>query len=684
YDESLERLRQARLKAQTTLSLLNTGQQVIIAFGLVAMLWRATQGVVDGRMTLGDLVMVNAFMIQLYIPLNFLGVIYREIKQSLTDLDKMFTLMEREREIEKFVSEEYWTIEAEFSPEREAKSGQRAKKEEKFRATLHSINGKRAELKNGEETEVIRKELEKAHYLIGEVRQTKSQRRPTAPFTTSTLQQEASRKLNYSSKKTMIVAQMLYEGVELSKEEGTQGLITYMRTDSTNVAVIAQEEARKLIESKYGADYVPEKPPVYTKKAKGAQEAHEAIRPTSALREPDAIKEFLTVEQYKLYRLVWQRFVASQMAPAQLDNTSVDVKAGAVEQTPAERPYLFRATGSVIRFPGFLVVYQEGLDDGAEDELSKKALPDLTAGLLLKLKELLSEQHFTQPPPRFTEATLVKTLEELGIGRPSTYAPTLSTIQDRYYVVKVEKKFEPTELGTLVNNLLVEFFPSIVDTNFTSQMEDNLDEIADGKKFMTPVLTEFYSPFEQRVIYAQNEMTKVELVPELAGIDCEKCGRPMYIKMGKYGRFIACPGFPECRNAKAILKKIGMVCPKCTEGDVVMRRTKKKRTFYGCSRYPDCDFSVWERPIIQPCPSCNGLMTLSGKRNAKCTVCATVMEYELPDEEEQTPTRTTITVRSQLSEAVKEGGGLVESESEEIEESGEREPEEEHEVVAAL
>jgi len=591
-------------------------------------------------------------------------------------------VVEREREINRFVSEEYWTIEADFSPDREVR---RAKREEKFRGILHSIKGQRVALKTGAETEAIRQELEQASYVVGEVRQTKSQRRPSPPFTTSTLQQEGSRKLNYTSKKTMAVAQGLYEGVDLGRE-GAQGLITYMRTDSTNVSVTAQEEARQLIGHKYGLDYVPEKSPVYTKKAKGAQEAHEAIRPTVVMREPDAIKQYLSPEQYKLYRLIWQRFVASQMATAQVDNTSVDLKAGAAGLSAAEMPYLFRATGSVIRFPGFLAVYQESLDEGAEDELSKKALPDLSANEPLKLMELLPEQHFTQPPPRYTEATLVKTLEELGIGRPSTYAPTLSTIQERYYVVRVEKKFEPTELGLLVNDLLVEFFPSVVDSNFTSQMEDNLDEIADGKKFMSPVLAEFYSPFEQRVLYAESEMAKVNLAPEPAGEDCEKCGRPMYIKMGKFGRFIACSGFPECRNAKAILKRIGMGCPKCDEGEVVLRTTKRRRTFYGCSRYPDCDFSVWERPVVQPCPECGGLMTLSGKRNAKCTSCGHVMEYELTEEEEQntSTSRPGAAVRSQLSQlGLKESGGAVDTESEHLEEdeSSEEESEPERQIA---
>ncbi|HEX2915349.1 MAG TPA: type I DNA topoisomerase [Chloroflexia bacterium] len=562
-------------------------------------------------------------------------ILWKKVKRGLSagrvQSVALRLIVDREREVERFDPVEYWTIEAEFQLPGEHR---KSKKPLVFQANLNSVNGKKVELKNEAETQAVLKALEGANYIVSEVRQTKSQRKPAPPFTTSTLQQEASRKLNYTSRRTMSVAQQLYEGVELGKE-GSQGLITYMRTDSTNVAAVAQEEARQLIGARYGADYVPETPPVYTKKSKNAQEAHEAVRPTSVLRDPESIKDYLSAEQYKLYRLIWQRFVASQMAPAQLDNTSVDIKAGQPGEALDDRAYLFRATGSVITFPGFLAVYQEGVDDDTEDELSKKALPPLKAEDLLELLQLLPEQHFTQPPPRYTEATLVKTLEELGIGRPSTYAPTLGTIQERYYVVKEEKKFVPTELGVLVNDLVVEFFPEIVDTSFTSNMENELDDIADGERNWVPVLAEFYDPFKGSVEKAEIEMQKVSLEPELAGEDCEKCGRPMYIKMGRFGRFIACSGFPECRNAKPILKKIGMICPKCNEGEVVMRKTKRRRVFYGCSRYPECDFSVWERPIIEPCPVCSGLMTLSGKRNAKCTVCGHTMPYELPDSDEQ-------------------------------------------------
>ncbi|MBN9393223.1 MAG: type I DNA topoisomerase [Chloroflexi bacterium] len=611
-------------------------------------------------------------------------ILWKKVKRGLSagrvQSVALRLIVDRERDIDKFEPEEYWTIEVELQKQVEARKG---KKEISFRANLHTVNGAKPELVNQAQAEAILKGLENAIYEISEVRQTRSQRKPAAPFTTSTLQQEASRKLNFTSRRTMSVAQQLYEGVDLGKEGG-QGLITYMRTDSTNIAAVAQEEARQVISTRYGQDYLPETPPVYTKKSKNAQEAHEAVRPTSSLRDPESIKGFLTQEQFKLYRLIWQRFIASQMAPAQLDNTSVDIKAGPAKTAVAARPYLFRATGSVIAFAGFLAVYQEGLDEGAEDELSKKALPPLETGEKLALLKLEPDQHFTQPPPRYTEATLVKTLEELGIGRPSTYAPTLGTIQERYYVVKEEKKFVPTELGLLVNDLVVEFFPEIVDANFTSNMENELDEIADGERQWVPVLREFYQPFQGSVEKAETEMQKVSLEPELAGEDCEKCGRPMYVKMGRFGRFIACSGFPECRNAKPILKKLGMLCPKCGEGETVIRSTKKRRIFYGCSRYPECDFSVWERPLPEPCPECGGLMTLSGKRNAKCTVCGHTMPYEIPDEETVAGKPSVAAPRSQLSQAVAENVTAADLQAEQDEDTGEDSSEEEEREAAAV
>ncbi len=591
-------------------------------------------------------------------------ILWKKVKKGLSagrvQSVALRLIVEREREVESFEPVEYWTLEAQFEVE---PTGGRVKKSIVFGANLHSVEGKKIELKTEAQTQEILQDLSGAAYRVGEVRQTRSQRKPAAPFTTSTLQQEASRKLNFTSRRTMAIAQQLYEGVDLGKE-GTQGLITYMRTDSTNVAVVAQDEARQLIAARYGSEYVPETPPVYTKKAKNAQEAHEAIRPTSVQFDPEAVKAFLSIEQFKLYRLVWQRFVASQMAPAQLDNTSVDIMAqaaGTAKKTTrakalATKAYLFRATGSVINFPGFLAVYQEGVDEGNEDDLSKKALPPLKVDDLLKLTQLLPEQHFTQPPPRFTEATLVKTLEELGIGRPSTYAPTLGTIQERYYVVKDEKKFVPTELGVLVNDLVVQFFPEIVDSSFTSNMENELDEIADGARNWVPVLAQFYDPFRAEVEKAEIEMEKVNLEPELAGEDCEKCGRPMYIRMSRYGKFMGCSGFPACRGIKSILKPIGMGCPKCSEGEIIIRNTKKRRIFFGCSRYPECDFSVWDRPLTEPCPVCHGLMTMSGKRNAKCTVCGHTMPYEQPDPDEIQAGKVLVSPlaapRSTLSQAV--------------------------------
>ena len=535
-------------------------------------------------------------------------------------------IVDREREVEAFEPVEYWTLEAELWKG----AGGKPKKGETFRANLHSVAGVKADLKTEAETMFIVNALADAEWTVGEVRQTKSSRKPSPPFTTSTLTQEASRKLNYTSKRTMLVAQQLYEGVEIGKE-GTIGLITYMRTDSTNIASVAQEEARTMIAARYGADYVPETPPVYTKKSKNAQEAHEAIRPTSSLRDPDSIKAYLSTEQYKMYSLIWKRFVASQMNPAQLDQTSVDVKAGDPGTVAAEKPYLFRATGSVIRFPGFLIVYQESLDDGAEDEVNKKALPPLAANDALSLLNLDPQQHFTQPPPRFTEATLIKTLEELGIGRPSTYAPTLATIQERGYVERIEKKFVPTELGVQVNSLMVNHFPNIVDSNFTSQMEEELDEIANGARQWIPVLSDFYTPFDVTVQAAKETMPRLEVKNEPVGEDCPQCSSPLVYRIGRFGKFVACTGFSrkenQCRYTRPIPKLVGAHCPQCGAGDLIEKKTKKKRLFYGCSRYPDCEFSVWDRPLgdAYTCAECGGLLLVSGKSNAKCHACGTVV-----------------------------------------------------------
>ncbi|MBI2863622.1 MAG: type I DNA topoisomerase [Chloroflexi bacterium] len=533
-------------------------------------------------------------------------------------------VVDREREIQAFVPVEYWSIEAELAKKA---PGKKKGKRESFRASLVSLWGEKEKLEVPDESTAKRLEadLGRAAYAVAEVRRKEVQRQPAAPFTTSTLQQEAARKLRFTAKRTMAVAQQLYEGISIGRE-GSVGLITYMRTDSTNVAASAQAEARAYIAERYGPDFVPASPRFFTRKAKGAQEAHEAIRPTSVGREPEAIKSHLTAEQHKLYDLIWKRMVASQMAAALMDTTSVDIKASP-EGTPGGSAYLFRASGSTIKFPGFLTVYSEGHDDGEGNGEAKKALPGLAAGEDLDLLNLLPEQHFTQPPPRYTEASLVKALEEQGIGRPSTYAPTLSTIQDRGYVQKAERRFVPTELGSIVNDLLVENFGNVVDVNFTAHMEEELDDVAQGDREWVGVVREFYGTFAQNVTEASKGIEKVKIADEPAGENCEKCGRPMLIKLGRYGKFIACSGFPECRNAKPLLKKIGVRCPACG-GELVMRKSKKGRVFYGCANYPTCAFNVWDRPLPRPCPECGGLLVLKGQKGVKCTACAFTAEVE--------------------------------------------------------
>jgi DNA topoisomerase-1 len=523
-------------------------------------------------------------------------------------------VVEREREILEFVPREYWSLEAEL-----AKQGVPGPNRSSFLASLTRIRGEKADLPDAWATDEVVRGLEGAAYIVADVQTKETQRRPAAPFTTSTLQQEASRKLNFAVRRTMQIAQELYEGVDLGSD-GTQGLITYMRTDSTNVAASAQAQARDAIAEYYGTQFVPERPPVYTRRSKGAQEAHEAIRPTNPMRHPDAVKTFLSAQQFRLYRLIWQRFIASQMRNAIFDSTGVDIDAGPAE---GEKPYRFRATGSVIKFQGFLAVYREGRDDDEQDEIDKDALPELQAGETLDLLKLIPEQHFTQPPPRFTEATLVKALEENGIGRPSTYAPTIATLLARNYVTSEQKRLMPTELGYVVNDILVEHFPQIVDIGFTSEMEEELDEIASGERKWVPVIRDFYGPFSASVGRAEQTMERVKVRDEPTDEVCEQCGRPMVIKLGKFGRFMACSGFPECRNAKPLLTKIGVPCPTCGVGDIVERRTKKGRVFYGCSRFPECDFSAWSRPTGEQCPRCGGVMVLVGRGgNAqKCQQC---------------------------------------------------------------
>lgn len=529
-------------------------------------------------------------------------------------------VVERERQINAFVPEEYWSLEADLA--KKASARRKGSKSLIFRATLNQIDGEKADIKNKKQAQEILADLDGATYIVSEVRRKEVQRNPAPPFTTSTMQQEASRKIGFTAKRTMAVAQQLYEGVAVGNE-GSVGLITYMRTDSTNLAASAQAEAREYIHKYFGPQYVPSTPRVYKTKAKGAQEAHEAVRPTSVKRAPEEIKQYLSPDQFKLYKLIWQRMVASQMSSAIMDTTSVDIKAGRSAQS---MPYLFRATGSVIKFPGFMSVYMEGKDEGeVEDDEAKKALPPLEQDEALDLVKLLPEQHFTSPPPRYTEATLVKALEEYGVGRPSTYAPIMSTIQDRGYVERVDKRLKATEIGFIVNDLLVKHFPKIVDLGFTAQMEGELDEIANGGQEWVPVIRDFYTPFETTLRRADEEMERVELKPEPTGDLCEKCGSPMVYKYGRYGKFIACSGYPACRNAKSFEVKVGVKCPECG-GEMVEKKTRRKRIFYSCGRYPECTFGTWNRPLPTPCPSCGGLLSLNGKQGVVCTKCGEVSE----------------------------------------------------------
>lgn len=522
-------------------------------------------------------------------------------------------ILDRENEIDDFIPEEYWSITAKLTADGNP-----------FEAKFHQLNGAKTELGSEAEVQAILKQIENADFTVKEVKEKERSRNPSAPFTTSSLQQEAARKLNFRASKTMSVAQQLYEGVDLGKE-GTVGLITYMRTDSTRIAASAQEEAKEYIVGKYGEAFAPETPRNYSKKAANAQDAHEAIRPTSILRDPDSIKSFMSRDQFRLYKLVWERFVASQMSSAVLDTLSVDIAAGDT---------IFRAAGSKVRFQGFMKVYVEGNDDGTTEE--DRLLPPLKNGDRLQKQEIEPKQHFTQPPPRYTEARLVRTLEELGIGRPSTYAPTLETIQKRGYVAIEEKKFMPTELGELVIEQMEEFFPEILNVEFTANMEGDLDHVEEGSEDWVKVLAEFYESFEKRLEFAEEEMKEIEIEDEVSDEICEKCGKPLVYKLGRFGKFLACSGFPDCRNTKPIIKDIGVTCPKCKEGHVVERRSKKGRIFYGCDKYPECDFVSWDKPSAKPCPSCGSLMV--EKRNKQgtrlqCTSCDHQEPVEEPEEE---------------------------------------------------
>jgi DNA topoisomerase-1 len=533
-------------------------------------------------------------------------------------------VVDREREIQAFVPEEYWTLDAELAkrvaePERPT-----------FLARLWRIDGQEVGLKDGAAAQAVVDDLEGAAYVVSSVQRGERRRRPSPPFTTSTLQQDASRRLGFAARRTMAVAQSLYEGVNIG-DEGSVGLITYMRTDSVQVSEVAQAEARAYIEEHFGREYLPGRPPVYRTRAKRAQEAHEAIRPTSVGRTPQALQPYLSRDQFRLYELIWRRFLASQMVPAVYDTMTVQVLAGRPAQPLGGREvleeaeyqgwrYLFRARGSALKFAGFLALYEEARDESAQDEEAAAIMPPLEPGELVDLVRLLPEQHFTQPPPRYSEASLVKALEEHGIGRPSTYAPILSTIQARGYVERQNRYLVPTELGFTVNDLLVEHFPEVVDTGFTARMEADLDCIATGECDWVQVLREFYGPFSERLAQAEREMPEVKQPPEEIGELCEQCGHPLVIKRGRYGRFIACSNFPACRYTRPLLVRLGVACPEC-RGELVERRSRRGRTFYGCANYPRCEFTSWKRPVARPCPRCRGLLVIDRKGWLRCLRC---------------------------------------------------------------
>lgn len=516
-------------------------------------------------------------------------------------------IVEREREIDVFEPEEYWTVEAELRPD-----GSKVT----FLAKLVRVDEQEPHLTNQDVVTDLVADMEKAAYTIARIKRSERRRKPAAPFITSTLQQEASRRLGYTARRTMALAQQLYEGMEVG-EGGATGLITYMRTDSTNVADTAQKEARQFIAETYGNDYVPETPPVYRTRAVGAQEAHEAIRPTAVNRLPDKIKKNLTNDQFKLYQLIWQRFVSSQMEAAVFDTLTVETTADT-----EQHKYLLRTSGSTLRFPGFLVVYEEARDEdqAADDGENMRIPPDLEEGQHQDLVRLAPEQHFTQPPPRFTEASLVQTLEEYGIGRPSTYAPILSTVQERGYVTRENKRLSPTETGVLVNDLLVEHFSEIVDLNFTARMEDDLDDVAEGEREWVDVVRGFYLTFAPKVERAKEEMPATKADLEKVGRPCPDCGHDLVIRWGRYGKFISCSNFPACRYTEPWLEKIGVRCPE-DGGEVVERKTRKGRVFYGCANYPNCQFTSWKRPVATPCPTCGGTLVIANKREVQCLKC---------------------------------------------------------------
>lgn len=523
-------------------------------------------------------------------------ILWKKVKKGLSagrvQSVALKLIIDRENEIKAFQPEEYWTIDGSF------KKGTR-----KFNATFYGLDGKKFKLSNNEDVKTVLKRIKTDEFLVEKVEKKERRRNAPLPYTTSSLQQDAANKINFRTRKTMMIAQQLYEGLSLGTA-GHQGLITYMRTDSTRISPLAQNEAAEFITNRFGANYSKHGNKV--KNASGAQDAHEAIRPSSVNHTPESIAKYLDKDQLKLYTLIWNRFIASQMTAAVFDTMKVNLTQNGVT---------FIANGSQVKFDGYMAVYN--------DTDKNKMLPDMEEGESVKKVNTNPEQHFTQPPARFSEASLIKTLEENGVGRPSTYAPTLETIQKRYYVKLVAKRFEPTELGEIVNSLIVEFFPDIVDVTFTAEMEGKLDEVEIGKEQWQKIIDEFYKPFEKELAKAETEMEKIQIKDEPAGFDCELCGSPMAIKLGRYGKFYACSNFPECHNTKAITKEIGVICPICQKGQVIERKTKRNRIFYGCDRYPECEFTSWDKPIGRTCPKSNDFLVEKKVRGGgKQVVCS--------------------------------------------------------------
>lgn len=524
-------------------------------------------------------------------------ILWKKVKKGLSagrvQSVALALIIKREEEIKAFQPVEYWSIDSEFQKGRQ-----------KFAASFYGIHGKKAGLKDNDAVQEILKQIDqKASFNITDVVRKERRRMPQPPFTTSTMQQVANRQLNYRTRKTMMAAQQLYEGINIGKG-GSVGLITYMRTDSTRIAHIAKQEASKYIHEEYGAEYAAVKP-VKGKLPEGAQDAHEAVRPTSVYRTPAEMKQYLTNDQFRLYQLIWNRFVASQMTAEVSDTMTVTIDQNDVQ---------FRANGSETKFPGFTKVYK-----GAAEK--DNVLPDLNVDDTVKMVKNDPQQHFTQPPARYSEANLIHALEENGVGRPSTYAPTLDTIQRRNYVKLESRRFVPTELGEIVNGVIVDFFPDIENIEFTAGLEEKLDGIEKGSEEWVKVVDEFFKPFSTEVKKAEDNMEKIKIKDEAAGFDCDICGAPMVIKMGRYGKFYACSRFPDCRNTKAIVKEIGVICPKCHKGQIIERKSKRNRVFYGCSRFPDCDFVSWDKPIGRDCPKDGHFLVEKKVKGGKQVVC---------------------------------------------------------------